>query len=420
MVVVGGGVGGVCAALAAARTGAHTLLIEAAPALGGTGVHAPVGLVCQFYARDGRPVNTGIHRELFPEAYAWNGRFDDGDIVPVYDEAVLASRYRALCAAEPRLTVRCGAGVVAVRRDGRLIADATLADGAVVEAPVWIDATADGNLATLAGCASAKGRPGDGALMTATMTFAMEGVDTARLRRPDIGTWGGIRSLRRELDPLYQALRAGGGTDNLRRGVLCFPGPDGRSLLFNSTAIAGIDPTVPGSVEAGRAAGERQARELIGALRAHPALAGAAVRMSPWLGIREGRRIIGDHILTEEECLGEARFPDMVAACAYGVDVHDPAGGPARLEEIPGSGYYHIPWRSLVAADLDNLALGSRCISGDVVAHSSYRVMSGVSAIGEAAGTGAALAAAGTGALRAVAATDIRARLRAAGQFTEP
>jgi hypothetical protein len=419
--VVGAGVGGICAALAAARSGARTLLIERAPGLGGTGVHAPVGLVCQFFARDGRPVNTGIHRELFPEAYAWNGRFDDQDPVPVYDEALLAGRYRALCAAEPYLAVRCGAGVVAVERAGRRLVGATLADGTTVSAAIWIDATADGHLADLAGCAWDKGRADDGAMMTATLTFKLAGIDRTRLARPDILTWGGIRSLRRELDPLYQAAKAAGRTDNLRHGVLCFPYPDGDALLFNSTAVAGIDPTVAGSVEAGRIAAERQARELVAAVQQHPALAGSRLAfLAPWLGVREGRRIRGEHLLTGAELLGEARFPDMVAACAYGPDIHDPKGGKAILQEIPGSGYAHIPWRSLVARDLDNLALGSRCISGDHVAHSAYRVMSVVSAIGQAAGTGAALAAqSGVGALRTLDAARIRASLAATGQFVE-
>lgn len=419
--VVGGGVGGVCAALAAARTGARTLLIERAPALGGTGVHAPVGLVCQFFAKDGRPVNTGIHRELFPEAYAWNGRFDDQDLVPVYDETVLAGRYRTLCTAEPRLAVRCGAGVAETVRDGRRLTAVRLEDGTRVEARVWIDATADGNLAALAGCAWSKGRAGDGAMMTATLTFKLAVIDRSRLLRPDILTWGGIRSLRRELDPLYRELKDAGGTSNLRHGVLCFPYPDGDALLFNSTAVAGIDPTLSGSVEAGRAAAERQARELIAAVQRHPALAASRVAfLAPWLGVREGRRIHGEHVLTGAEMLAEARFPDMVAACAYGPDIHDPQGGKGLLQEIPGSGYAHIPWRSLVARDLDNLALGSRCISGDHLAHAAYRVMSVVSAIGQAAGTGAALAAQErVSALRTLDATRIRAHLAAAGQFVE-
>ncbi len=107
------------AALAAARTGARTLLSERADGLGGTGVYSPVGLVCQFYARDGRPINTGIHRELFPAAYRdWRGTFHDTDPVPVYDECELAATYRRLAAAEPLLTVWTGRQLTAVERDG--------------------------------------------------------------------------------------------------------------------------------------------------------------------------------------------------------------------------------------------------------------------------------------------------------------
>ncbi len=422
VVVVGAGVGGVCAALAAARQGADTLLLERAEQLGGTGVHSPVGLVCQFYDRSGRPVNTGIHRELFPEAYAWTGRFGDQDMVPVYDERVLAERYRSLCAAEPRLRVLAGADAATAGRSGGNIESLCLKDGRKIGGQHYIDATADGNLSVLAGAEFQKGRVGDGALMTATLTFRLNGIRRDRLRRPDILTWGGIRSLRAELDPFYREIKKRGQTTNLRAGVLCFPTPGGDGLLFNSTAVAGVDPTLPGSVEAGRKVAELQALDLIAAVRNHPALADAELAyLSPWLGIRESRRVLGDHLLTEAEVLGEARFDDMVAACAYAIDIHDPFGAKSRLEEIPGSGYYHIPWRCLTAKGLDNLALGSRCISGDTSAHSSYRVMSGVSAIGQAAGTAAALAVAkGLSSLREVPAAEIRDALRAAGQFVEP
>jgi hypothetical protein len=87
---------------------------------------------------------------------------------------------------------------------------------------------------------------------------------------------------------------------------------------------------------------------------------------------------------------------------------------------IPGSGYYHIPLRCLIARDLENLALGSRCISGTHEAHSSYRVMSGVSAIGQAAGTAAALAARQSGGrMRQVPASQVRYVLHEQLQYVE-
>jgi hypothetical protein len=87
---------------------------------------------------------------------------------------------------------------------------------------------------------------------------------------------------------------------------------------------------------------------------------------------------------------------------------------------IPGSGYYHIPYRSLIAKDLDNLLLGSRCISGTHEAHSSYRVMSCVTGIGQAAGTAAALATEfKEGEVRYVPAAWVRHELRKQVQFVE-
>jgi hypothetical protein len=157
-------------------------------------------------------------------------------------------------------------------------------------------------------------------------------------------------------------------------------------------------------------------------VRHHPAFAKVTdVTISGKLGVREGRRITGDYVLTAEDCLGEARFDDMVAACGYALDIHDPNGtGETCIREIPDSGYYHIPYRCLVARGFSNLLLGFRCISGTHEAHSSYRVMPPISAIGQAAGTSAGLFVnSGAGDLRRVDARWIRQVLKQANQFVE-
>ena len=420
VVVVGAGAGGICAAIAAARAGAPVVLIERDEQVGGTGVHSPVGLICQFYDKSGRAINEGLHRELVPRGYEWSGRFNPDDIVPNYDERELLACYQRLLAAEPRIQVLTGCEVVAATREGGRIAAVELADGRRIAGQAFIDGTADGNLAALAGAEWQKGRTGDSRMQTATLTFKIAGIDPSRLAEPDIRTWRGIRSLRAELLPYFQALLASGRTDNLRRSILCFPYDDGRSILLNSTAVADVDPTDPESLQRGMDVGQAQVEALAGALLQHPALAQARVEfVSKKLGIREGRRVMGDYLLTVDDVMGEARFDDMVAACAYGIDIHDPQGAPGGVRNIPGSGYYHIPYRSLRARPLENLLLGSRCISGTHEAHSSYRVIAGVTAIGQAAGAAAALAAGRGGRVRAVDAEEIRWVLAAQGQFVE-
>lgn len=421
VVVAGAGAGGICAAIASARTGARTLLLERAAEIGGTGVHSPVGLVCKFHGSDHRPINLGIHQELFPEIYAFSTR-DFRPSAPrlTYDHAILARRYRALVAATPRLTVLTKASIDAVAVNGRVLQFVHLADGRTVRARMFVDSTADGNLAALAGMRYEKGRCRDGAMQSATLTFGLRGIDRDRLRQPDYRSRGGLDALWAELTPLLQAAQAAGRTQNPKTSVVCFPYPDGERLLFNANEVLGVDPTAERLDEA-RARGEQFVHELVAVLREHPAFTSAKIDfISPWLGVREGRRVVGDYQLTADDCLGEARFEDMVAACAYEIDIHDPEGGPAIMQDIPGSGYYHIPLRSLRAADADNLLLGSRCISGTHEAHSSYRVISSVTALGQAAGTAAALAArAGVANVRAINAAQVRWVLRHQRQFVE-
>jgi hypothetical protein len=419
VIVAGAGIGGISAAVSAARAGARTLLCERSPAIGGTGVHTPLACICTYRDRSGRPVNTGIHREFFPHIYV----ADPGAAIQTYDQQDLERRYRAAIAGERLLTVRTGAGVAAVARDGRRIAQATLADGTQVAARAWVDGTADGELAALTGAEFRLGRESDGAMQPATLTFALTGIAWERFAPPMQGppkTWNAWGAMKGQLTAVYAQAKAAGRITCPREDVLCFPHPDGVSLLFNQTRVHGVDPTDPASVARATAEARRQVDEFVAAMRAHPALADARLSwVAERLGIREGRRIVGDHILTERDCLGEARFPDMVAACAYPIDIHDPKGGGTRMEGIPGSGYYHIPYRSLVARDLDDLLLGSRCISGTHEAHSSYRVMPSVSAIGQAAGVAAALAAQAGAGVRAITAERIRGVLSEQGAFTE-
>lgn len=426
IVIVGAGVGGICAALAAARLRRSVLLLEEMAEIGGTGVHSAVSLICSFRDKNRRPINTGIHRELFPQAYTHGkGLFEAEETVPTYDEKQLKASYKALLQAEPEITVRTGHKVTGVdSQDGSIVSlavESANRETFRVSGRVFLDATADGNLSAMAGAECQMGREEDGKMQTATVTFKMIGFDPTKLLNPRITTWGGIRSLREELTVYYRQLKESGGTSNPRPSVLCFPYPDGRGILFNSTAVTDIDPTNAESVAAGMHKGTEQALQLAEAVKRHPAFAQAEVEfIAPKLGVREGRRVVGDYMLTADDCLSGRTFDDMVAACAYSLDIHDPLGGGAKLVNIGGPGYYHIPYRSLIANGWDNLLLSSRCISGSHEAHSSYRVMSGVSAIGEAAGTAAALAVwAKTGDVRDVPAAQIRYVLQAGGQFVE-
>ena len=140
-----------------------------------------------------------------------------------------------------------------------------------------------------------------------------------------------------------------------------------------------------------------EVHRIINALRA---LGGAwagirIVATADHIGVREGRRIHGAYTVTAEDLLSGRRHPDAVCTVNFPVDVHatSQAHGAGYGNEGTRSRPYDIPLRALIARDVDNLLMAGRCISGDFLAHASYRVTGNAVPLGEAAGRLAAQAA---------------------------
>jgi hypothetical protein len=137
------------------------------------------------------------------------------------------------------------------------------------------------------------------------------------------------------------------------------------------------------------------------------------LEVAPKLGVRETRRVRGHYILTEAEVRGQARFPDAIGLCNSPVDVHEPGGSRAIMDNV-GEGY-GIPFRCLVPLGIDGLLVAGRCISVDEVAFGSTRNVPACTMTGEAAAIASARAAA-TGVSPAQAdVRDVQRRLQTLG-----
>ncbi|GIQ64191.1 hypothetical protein PACILC2_27590 [Paenibacillus cisolokensis] len=112
---------------------------------------------------------------------------------------------------------------------------------------------------------------------------------------------------------------------------------------------------------------------------------------APQIGVRESRRVVGEYILTAEELLAACKFEDVIARGAYPVDIHNPNGEGTILQHLKPGEWYDIPFRCLVPLKIENLLVGGRPISATHEAHSAIRVQPIAMAIGQAAGTAAAI-----------------------------
>ena len=450
VLVVGGGLAGIAAAVCAARQGASVILAERDGCLGGT---ATVGLVGPFMSaydpQGNRQVVCGFLEELVRRMEAQGGamhpsRCMGGDSFSAYrirghigvtpfDPECLKLTAEELCE-EAGVKLLYHLLLTGCDTENGQIKNAYFStkNGLyAIKAGAFVDCTGDADLAVAAGAPTVYG-DADGHTQVASLFFLIDNVDRDAVaafvaQHPETTDQRG-----RYLEDVVERLRREGKFPCGRSRVSAFEGMNG-IWRVNMTQYDGeanlLDPE---DVTKAELACRKQIAPLIAFLKQYvPGFANIRLlQSSQSLGIRESRRIVGDYTLTMEDMAAGRKFPDGVCTVGSAVDFHSSSKADGSYD-----GAYHpcstestdIPYRCLIPQGVENLLVAGRCLSADQMAHSAVRVMPPCLAMGQAAGTAAAMAAksaasAGSPAsVRAVEPGALRvALLRSGVYFEEP
>jgi hypothetical protein len=419
--VVGAGAAGVAAAIAAAQTGVRVLLIERDRFLGGDLVSGlPILGCCNSLGEwivggvldellEGCEERGGCAGRIFDWRTMWGVCVDPSAMRLAIVDALNRHGVDLLIGSEVRnISVRAG------RVDGLLISAGDL-DIAVMASQV-VDCTGDGSIACRADAEVEKGGP-DGELQPVSLVFQMGPIDAPALlefvrdhpeevllaENPVIGKSPAecARAMYEEGYP-YLALSAEG---DLLGGAIeagemypctaIFMSPTSLTrgeVNLNTTRMPDVDAT--DSRELSRALPElaEQVDRCVRFARARvPGFKDAQlVRIAPRIGVRETRRVMGEHVLSEDEVLEARKSPEVVAKGGHHVDLHG-AGTWQKRIPVAGGGSYDIPTGCLIPRGLENVLVAGRCLSSTREANGSARVMGTCMATGQAAGAAAGL-----------------------------
>ena len=428
--IVGGSCTGVFAAVRAARLGLSVAIIEQATLLGGMAVAAQVNEWHSVNDTSGtRPIIGGLTlevverlrrrgaiRELSP-VHRGQFRFNSAELAVELDDLVRTHRIRVFLAA------RC---VAATREDAR-VTSAIIEDRSgrrAIVAPFFIDASGDGNLLRHAGFAAEK----PSVLQPVNLQAIVSGSSTANGPVP----WPDLEPRLAAHD--YPAA-------NSRPWHFPVPGADGLTNLFGAR-LNGIDASDADAHSAALFEGRRLHRAYLDMLRAHSAdLRPIVVAWAQSLGVRETWHARCQHRLTGEEILGGQPFADSIAQGTYPVDIHSADGTVLRYldgreEFVPKTGAtlwrrwkpegapvpacYHIPYRTLLPLEAENLLVAGRLLDADREAFGGVRVMVNMNQTGEAAGVAAALCHRAGISFPKLNPADLRASLNTGGSLLLP
>lgn len=415
VVVCGGGPAGVGAALAAAREGMRTLLLENQICLGGMATAGMVNRLGPYHDQReiilrGIPwevlrllIERGLAQEpVVCEPANWHDYwlvFDPEGMKLVLDELLRQAGVEVSFdtrVVAPRMAGDEIAGVVAESKSGR---QAFL--GKVV-----IDATGDGDIAARAGAPFAMGREGDGLLQPMTTFFKCLNMDWPAARRYVEAHYGEL--VRRAVEEVGNPFVLPGTDSYLHKEETYFNclhrhEVDGTRREDISRAATDLRKMMWGNLEILR-------RHVPGCERVSLSASAAA------MGVRETRRFVGEYTLTVEDVLGGRQFADQVYRYACFVDIHAPKPGDksALADRHPPPGQsYGVPYRCLLPLGVERLLVAGRCLSATHEALASVRMMPSCMAMGQAAGTAAALAVEGETTPRKVDPAHLRERLAA-------
>lgn len=442
VVVVGGGPAGAIAAIAAARQGAKTLLVEQNGYLGGMLTMGGVGPQMTFHAGETQVVK-GIPDELIErmkELGLSPGHMEDfvgyaSSITPFDAEGLKYMLETMACEAGVQLlyhTVFTGC----TAENGKILSARLFSKGGFTEAyaKVFVDCSADADLATAAGVSSVYGRESDNLAQPMTMNIKVGNVDRERMiafvqgNRDDMLhtiPFDRLRELPRAgIQGAYsriQKAKAAGEFDVDRDMVLCFETNTPGEIILNMSRIIMKSAVDPFDLTDAEIEGRKQARQIVAFMQKNiPGFEECRLLSTgPHIGIRESRKINGLYKLTAEDLLANKMFPDAVAMGGYPIDIHSPDGAAMQHRHLKPGSWYSVPYASLVAKEAENLIVAGRCISATHEACAAVRVTPIAMAMGEAAGTAAAQSAATEQPANALDTDALRMTLKKNGVFLE-
>jgi hypothetical protein len=393
VIICGGGPAGVAAAISAARTGAKVRLFEVHGCLGGVWTAGLLTWIFDF----NKPGLTKEITEKLDERGARRGT-DPGMFVYEPDEMKLL--LEDMCV-DVGVQFRLQTSLVAAYLDGRqltTIITESKSGREVWKAKVFIDATGDGDLGALAGCGWDIGQEKDCPCQPLTMNALAAVRDVTQLKKY-ISFYGGVdMSTHRQAVKNFKEEINRAGIDPSYGMPTLFHVRDNVVLLMANHEY-GIKPY---DADAMTAAIVRSRKEIFKITRGLRELGGVwegfqIIASAEQIGVRDGRRIHGRYMMVKDDLVKGAKFDDGVCRVTFGVDIHADTKENNDKETITRGGIksqpYDIPLRALIAKDVDGLMMAGRCISGDFIAHASYRVTGNAVAMGEAAGAVAAIAA---------------------------
>jgi FAD dependent oxidoreductase len=390
VIVCGAGPAGVTAAITAARAGAKVRLFEAHGALGGVWTSSLLGYLLDF---DKPGFNVELVR-LLRERDAINGGGMNGLSYQPEEMKVLLEE---LCL-EAGVKVQLHTRVTAAYREGRklsTIVTESKSGRQAWKAPVFLDTTGDGDLGARAGCEFEIGREKACPCQPMTMYALLVVKDVKQIANcmhltGDDGRHVGPQAFR-------DTLKSAGVLPSY--GHACLFPIQGNLVLLMANHEYGINATNAAEVTDATLRARSEIHQIVRGLRKLGGpWDGVQIAATPeQIGIRDGRRIRGRYKMTSDDLINGSEQQDSVVRATFPVDIHALSEADNKKSAYSNVGVkvkpYDIPLRALIARDVDGLMMAGRCISGDFIAHASYRVTGNAVAMGEAAGAVAALAA---------------------------